>query len=408
VNYSACFYLPLVLLSALKAKRKLSRFWDNVALCRAARDEVRRESESGALNDHPIDVVVPEALEWLKRAQEGSLSFDGGIARDYTLGKGWGTSYPETTGYAIPTLIREAQLRNDQGLLARTRRMLDWLVEIQMPCGGYQGGHIGAVPVVPVTFNTGQIVLGLAAGACAFGEPYRTAMCRAADWLVSTQDADGCWRRHPTPFAGPGEKVYETHVAFGLLEAARVQPGGPYAEAAMRNVHWSLSHQASNGWLDRCCLIDPSFPLTHTLGYAPRGFVEAYRFSRDTQLLDVARKTADGILGALGSDGFLPGRLDSGWKSDVSWSCLTGTAQVAICWLLLYQETKDTSYRDAGYLANQYVRRTVRIDGPEQTRGAVKGSFPIAGEYCSFQYPNWACKFFIDANCLEKAIREEE
>jgi hypothetical protein len=384
------------------------RFWDNVALNGAARAEVRRENASGALNDPSIDVVVAEALEWLKRAQERSLSFDGGIARDYTLGKGWSTSYPETTGYAIPTLIREAQLRNDRELLARTRRMLDWLVAIQMPCGAYQGGHIGAAPVVPVTFNTGQIVLGLAAGARAFGEPYRTAMCQAADWLVSTQDADGCWRRYPTPFAVSGEKVYETHVAFGLLEAARVQPGGRYAEAAMRNVHWSLSHQASNGWLDRCCLIDPLFPLTHTLGYALRGFVEAYRFSRDTQLLDVARKTADGILGALGPDGFLPGRLDAGWKSDVSWSCLTGTAQVAICWLLLYQETKDTSYRDAGYLANQYVRRTVRIDGPEQTRGAVKGSFPIAGEYCRFQYPNWACKFFIDANCLEKAIREEE
>ena len=81
---------------------------------------------------------------------------------------------------------------------------------------------------------------------------------------------------------------------------------------------------------------------------------------------------------------------------------------MAICWLLLYQETGDSRYRDAGYLANQYVRRRVRTDGPDATRGAVKGSFPVNGEYCRFQYPNWACKFFIDANRLEKGIREVE
>ena len=36
--------------------------------------------------------------------------------------------------------------------------MLDWLVSIQMPSGAFQGGTIGESPVVPVTFNTGQIL----------------------------------------------------------------------------------------------------------------------------------------------------------------------------------------------------------------------------------------------------------
>lgn len=52
-------------------------------------------------------------------------------------------------------------------------------------------------------------------------------MRRAADWLVETQDADGCWRRHPTPFAEPGEKVYETHVAWGPAGGRPGLPGKP-------------------------------------------------------------------------------------------------------------------------------------------------------------------------------------
>jgi hypothetical protein len=34
----------------------------------------------------------------------------------------------------------------------------------------------------------------------------------------------------------------------------------------------------------------------------------------------------------------------------------------------------------------------------------VKGSFPIDGGYCTYMYPNWACKFFIDSNLLERRI----
>jgi hypothetical protein len=176
----------------------------------------------------------------------------------------------------------------------------------------------------------------------------------------------------------------------------------------MRNLQWAISHQTHNGWFKQCCLIDPQSPLTHTIGYALRGMVEGYRFSGDRKLLEAALKAAEGTLSALTPDGFLPGCLDSQWRGTVSWSCLTGTAQIAVCWLLLYQETGDTRFRDAAYLANRYVRRTVRITGSSNTRGAVKGSFPVTGKYCRFQYPSWACKFLIDACRLEKTVREKE
>jgi hypothetical protein len=230
-------------------------------------------------------------------------------------------------------------------------------------------------------------------------------MCRAADWLVRTQDPDGCWRKHPTPRAAFGEKTYETHVAWGLLEAARLEPDKPYAEAALANVRWALRWQRANGWLEKCCLTDPSQPLTHTLGYALRGIIEAYLFTRGEAFLQAALRTADGLLTATREDGFLPGRLRPDWRGTVEWACLTGSAQIACCWLLLYLDTGEVRYRDAAFNVNRYVRRTMKIEDPLEMRGAIKGSFPIYGEYGTYEYLNWACKFAIDANMLEQAVR---
>jgi hypothetical protein len=72
---------------------------------------------------------------------------------------------------------------------------------------------------------------------------------------------------------------------------------------------------------------------------------------------------------------------------------------------MLYQFTGDVRYRDAAYAVNRYVRRTVRVSGTADTRGAVKGSHPISGGYGRFEYLSWAAKFFIDSNLLERAVR---
>jgi hypothetical protein len=351
---------------------------------------------------------VAESIAWLGRAQDQSITNDGGVARHYSLISGWGPSYPETTGYIVPTFIAVAAARRDEALLQRTRRMLDWLVGIQLPGGGFPGGTIQDKPIVPVTFNTGQILLGLASGAEKFGEPYLASMRKAAEWLVRVQDADGCWRKHPSPFAESGEKSYDTHAAWGLFEAARVAAEKRYADAALRNVYWALTNQAANGWFANCCLEDPSQPLSHTIGYALRGVLEAYRYTKDPSLLDASCQTAEGLLGAIEPNGFLPGRFDANWNGTVSWACLTGSVQIAYCWLMLYQETKDTRFREAAFAANRYVRQTVYVDGALETRGAVKGSFPIWGNYGRYEYLNWAAKFFIDSNLLEREIRQSE
>jgi len=368
----------------------------------------KRDRREGLAADPGIAWAVSEGLAWLERAQDRSSTSDGGVARHYHLLTGWGASYPETTGYIIPTILNHARLRNDRVLRERARRMLDWLVGIQLRGGGFQGGMINETPVVPVTFNTGQILIGLAAGVSEFGDAYRGAMRSAADWLVRTQDPDGCWRSHPTPFAEAGEKTYETHVSWGLIEAERLDAGRGYAEAALRNVRWALAYQRPNGWFDHCCLAHPEHPLTHTIGYALRGLLEVQSFYDDPALLAAARRTADGLLTAIRIDGSLPGNLDEDWRGTVSWSCLTGNVQIAHSLLILYDKTGNKAYRDAAYGLNRFVRRTMRVDDPDETRGAVRGSFPIGGAYGKFQYLNWAAKFAIDSYTAEQETRARE
>lgn len=354
----------------------------------------------------PNGVVLDAAVAWLCRAQDCSATADGGVARAFHLEEGWQSSYPETTGYIVPTFLALAEQGYGRELEERALRMLDWLLRIQMESGAFQGGRVDEAPVAPTVFNTGQILLGLAAGARR-NSRYLAPMINAADWLVDVQDGDGCWRKFHSPFVDvPADKTYDTHVAWGLLEAARIEPNRGYAEAALANVRWALTHMRGNGWMARCCLYLPGTPLTHTLGYALRGIVESYRYSRDMEFLDAACRMADGLLGAMGEDGRIPGTLDQDWRPGADYVCLTGSAQIAACWLLLFQETGHVRYREAALRANGHVCRTVKLSGIPELRGGVKGSFPVDGRYSQYEYPNWAAKFLIDSLLMERALQQ--
>ncbi|EXI68185.1 MAG: hypothetical protein AW08_01403 [Candidatus Accumulibacter adjunctus] len=378
-----------------------ARYIDERRLPEAARQQLQRDRAGLPEHDAGPLAVAEAGIEWLKRSQDKSACQDGGSARDFSLLRGWASSYPETSGYIVPTLIDFAARTNDQPLADRAQRMLDWLVSIQFPEGGFQGGKVDASERVPVTFNTGQILLGLAAGVQRFGEAYRRPMVLAGSWLRDSLDPDGCWRKHATPFASPGEKAYETHVSWGLFEAARIEPGLGFAEAGLKQVRWAIGKQMDNGWFASNSLSSPAEPHTHTIGYVLRGVIEAYRFAGEADLLAAAALTADALLEVIEDDGRLPGKLDRNWRPTVDWVCLTGNVQIAACWLLLFGITGKAAYLDAARRANRYVRRTVYLSGNPDVVGGVRGSFPVDGDYGRFEYLNWAAKFCVDSQLLE-------
>ncbi|MCB1744528.1 MAG: hypothetical protein KDK91_29440 [Gammaproteobacteria bacterium] len=348
-------------------------------------------------------VAIELAAGWLRRAQQFSSSDDGGVARHYSLVDGWGPSYPETTGYIVPTCYQLLDRGLGQSITEEAiDRMVEFLLCQQLDNGAFYGGVIGAEPAKPTTFNTGQILLGLTAAASRTGDSrVLKAMHGAARWMQESQDDDGRWSRFPSQFAYGRGSTYYTHAAWGLMEAERVAPGHGYLDSALRHADWALSRQHPNGWFEQCCVTDPTRPLTHTIAYAHRGVIEAYLHSGDESYLRAAARTADAMVMLVGADGWMPGRMDHHWRAAADWVCLTGNVQMACNWFLLADLLDREDYRQAARRCTAYVRRTLLESGHPGVVGGVRGSMPISGEYNRFMFINWGAKFLIDACLME-------
>ncbi len=351
------------------------------------------------------------AMAWLARAQDASGN--GGVARSYSLRfmrgyhqrRGWLGAYPETTGYIIPTFLDYAERFHQPEYKERARRMADWESDVQMDSGAVQGGTID-FPPSPAVFNTGQVLQGWARAHDEFEDRrHLDSMKRAGDFLVAAQDPDGAWRRHGSKYARQGINTYDARTALGLLEASSRTGDGRHRDAAARALRFSLSQQRPNGWFENCCLDDNARPLLHTLAYTMEGLLEGGALLEDPALIVGARRAADAVLERLGPDGWLAGRFDESWQPAARWSCLTGSAQTARVWSRLHELTGEKRYREGAVRANRYLAGTQDLkDADPGIRGGIQGSFPIWAEYGTYEYLNWAAKFFADSLLSELRV----
>jgi len=342
------------------------------------------------------------ALAWLCRAQDANK--DGGVAGRYRLDTGWTASYPETTGYIVPTFFDYYRLTRNSEYRDRALRMADWLVSIQMSDGAFQGGHIDAAPQ-PIVFNTAQILKGLVRSYQETAdERYLQAARRAGDWLVEMQDPDGAWRRctyRNTP------TVYHTTAAWPLLMLHEVVSKSRYLDCAVRHFDWVCSHRQENGWFSRCAFDEQSNSYTHTIAYTLRGLLEAGLLLKRERYLDAATSAAEVLLKRFEIRKFLAAQYDDRWKAAATFSCLTGNAQMAVIWLKLFEQTGDIRYLNAALKINDNVKSTQDLGSRNGgIRGGIKGSQPIWGKYIRYGYPNWAAKYFADALMLEDRMMQ--
>jgi hypothetical protein len=341
--------------------------------------------------------------DWLARAQDASGC--GGVCAHYDLQKQrWAGAYPETTGYIIPTLFNYAEVSGRAEFRERATRMADWESDIQLPDGGVRAGTLDATTIAPTIFNTGQVLFGWArAYRETANERYRESLVRASDWLLAAQDDDGAWRRFGSPFASHTLNTYNTRTAYGLAVAGQTLGEHRYIEAARRNVNWALDRAEVNGWLPDNCLEDNEHPLTHTVAYAIRGILEVSFATGDERGIEGAMRMAKAVASSQRSDGALPGRLGRDWRASVSWTCVTGNAQMAIIWLRLSEVVKDTPFLDVAEKAIRFNLSIINFGSKNPAiRGGVKGSHPLDGGYMQYRYPNWAAKFLADALMLRE------
>ena len=91
------------------------------------------------------DVHLQEAARWLCRAQDAGS--DRGFSYGVRFGRDYEPSYPETTGYIIPTMLSLEKHYGDPGYRTRAVEAADWEVAIQMDSGAVMGGKVLEVAI---------------------------------------------------------------------------------------------------------------------------------------------------------------------------------------------------------------------------------------------------------------------
>ncbi|MEE9295129.1 MAG: hypothetical protein V3W34_09260, partial [Phycisphaerae bacterium] len=300
----------------------------------------RQEQRCRPQND---ELHIRAALDWLCRAHD--VGTDDGVSAMFSFAEGWLGSYPETTGYIIPTFYDLARRFDNEEYAERAAEMARWLSSLQTRDGAFPGSFLGQLSS-PRVFNTGQVIFGLVRAVAETGQDrFLEAAVRAGDWLISQQDADGAWRR--STFSEIVH-AYNVRTAWAMAELAAISGEQRFREAAVRNAQWVLDQQDHSGWFrNNTFNAREQAASLHTIAYATRGLLEIGAAAGRQEFVDGADRAAsalyrgwrlyDGIGGAYGRD----------WCVSAPWRCLPGEAQLAVVWMRLDQLTKKDTYKDA-------------------------------------------------------------
>lgn len=296
------------------------------------------------------DPSARKAIDWLH-----AHSLHGGVNVSHTNT----VSYPEVTGYLIPTLLQwgEPQL---------AMRYARWLLTVQRADGSFSGPGMAT----PFAFDTGQIIRGLAAIAPYLPEA-EAALQKACDWVIATATPEGRLAL-PESLSGwclPGGRGYvneaiHLYVLPGLVTAGDVLNRPKYMHFVQRSLHYYITH---------CNLTNFLAPnmLLHFYCYIQEALF-------DLGAEDICRLGMRVLEDIQDDRGVVPA------YANVSWICSPGLIQAALVWLKL----QDTTHA----LPALHLARSLQT-----ASGGFPGSVGEGAEYFPDEELSWAAKFYLDA-----------
>jgi hypothetical protein len=346
--------------------------------------------------------ALRSVVDWILRAQRP----DGGVAAYYSLLTGYSDSYPEVTGYIIPTLHDFCRLTGDSSGCQAAERATDLLLSLQMPSGAFPGGlHGSNNDAQPSVFNTGQILQGLVRAHAETGnaEILEHAVS-AGNWLAAVQQADGSWTG-PAAYQGVAHTYYSM-VSWALAQLADASKDPRHAAPADRNIDWVLSHLQPGGWIGGINL--RGYPAyLHFIAYVIQGVLECGILRRRDDAIQAAAKPAWVLLRKFETHKRLLGTYEPDFKRGLPFTCLTGNAQMSCVWLRLFEVTGDLRYLNAALKMNEMLKQLLPLKGRRGVVGGVAGSYPIWGAYQPMRFISWGAKFLADALMLEQRLMRQ-
>ena len=310
--------------------------------------EKRREYVASA------ETPVKRAIEWLRTNENPN----GGIF----LSSADNVSYPEVTGYLIPTLLSYEEL----GLAARLTR---WLIHIQR-----RDGSFTSADGVSHIFDTGQVLRGILGSSGLVPEAFESGS-RSAKYIYSRTIAGGArgfevdpiWIRRYSKSIPMSSHLY---VLPPFLQAAEMFQSPEYRSAVNNSLEYYVN---SAGSLQLST-------LTHFLAYELEALIDLGHSQTAISILDRLRKEQadDGSVRAM---------------QGVSWVCTPGLAQLAVCWYKIGQ--REPADKALNWLEANQTRS-----------GGFRGSYGENATYFPDVEIPWAVKFYLDAALLRCRLSE--
>lgn len=274
-------------------------------------------------------------------------------------------SYPEVTGYYIPTLLR-------WGFRDLADTYANWLCTIQHK----EGAWYDTDDKDPYVFDTAQILKGLVA-IYPIKPEVKDNLIKGCDWLLGQITEEG---RLVTPSKaawgndGVCSELIHLYCLSPLIDAARLFDKHEYENAARKVADYYI-----NNYRDE--ILDFGF-LSHFYSYVMEALC-------DIGELELAKEAMDKLSKVLDEKGYI-----SAFK-DVDWVCSTGMFQLAITWYKLGDiERGNKALTYAAKLQNQtggWYGSYAVTDNPKPTDKKAYPDYIPDGEI------SWAAKYYLDA-----------
>lgn len=297
--------------------------------------------------------IYNNAIQWIKN----NSVLDQGIINNSKLKK----SYPEVTGYYIPTLIR-------WGYKELAVSYAKWLCSIQKEDGSWYD----TLDKAPYIFDSAQILKGLIAVREMYSdrEQLDSAIKRGCDWILSCMTDEGQLKTpSEAEWGNVASELIHTYCLSPLNDAAQLYGEPKYQEAANKILNYYKQHYFEK-------IVDFSM-LSHFYAYV----VEAML---DMGEIELAREAMTNIEAFQKKSGAVPA------YKDVDWICSTGLFQLSLIWFRLGD-------LDRGNKAFEYACKLQNDSGgwygsyiSEENSDEINTYFPDAEI-------SWANKYFLDA-----------
>ena len=337
-----------------------------------------------------------KSLNWILNSikrKEGSAAY-------FLPLKGWSKSYPETTGYIIPTLLDASKITKDYKYQDIGFELGDWLLSIQDEEGFWMNS------LYPYTkkssssiFNTGQILIGLVSlYDLTKNKKWIQASEKALSWLTRDFTEDNLWS--PNDYLNKNETPsYYSHVIWPMLEVCQRINDCRKTELCEKAILKIIERKKNNDVFYSWGFKNNEPAFTHNIGYTIKGIQECGRILNNKNIFESVNSTLDRLINISElKSGKLGGLINDDFREVGNFVCLTGNLQIAESLLIYESKNEDLRIVNCAAKLIDFVCSRQILEFPiKNIEGGIPGSAPFFGRYMRFRYPNWASKFLCDA-----------